>query len=90
MWSRRKRERRSPREDCLIEFTVPGRGPIVGDAEEVVKLRSAAATVGGSSFELSDIDGDLAIALSMPGTTPIDAVQVIKRFCQLAGLPPPA
>ena len=66
-----------------------GKGALVGDGGEVVKLRLAAADVGGSSFELADEDGDLAIALSVPGAEPSDATLVIERFCRLAGLPAP-
>jgi hypothetical protein len=73
----------------LIEFTVVGKGALVTEGDEVVKLRSAAAEVGGSSLELADRDGDLAIALSVAGADPSDAAGVIQRFCRLAGLPPP-
>jgi hypothetical protein len=77
------------RDESLIEFAVPGKGALVMDASEVVKLRLAAAEVGGSSFELADRDGDLAIALGVPGLEPSDRVQAIERFCRLAGLPLP-
>ena len=89
LWLSRKPRHGSSRDRSLIEFTVPQQGALVMDGEAVVKLRSAAAEVGGSSFEVADRDGDLAIALSAPGTDPSDAAQVIQTFCRLAGLPPP-
>jgi hypothetical protein len=90
MWLSKRRRRRSSGDDSLIEFTIPGRGALVNDGGEVVKLRLAAAEVGGSSLQLSDRDGDLAIALSVPGTDPSEAAGVIDRLCRLADLPPPA
>ena len=89
MWLWKKRARRSSRDDRLIEFTVPGKGVLVTDGAEIVKLRLAAAEVGSSSIDLCDRDGDLAIALSAAGANTSDAAQVVQSLCRLAGLPPP-
>jgi hypothetical protein len=73
----------------LIEFAVRGKGALVMDATEVDKLRSAAADVGSSSIELVDREGDLAIALDVPGVEPSDRGRITERFCRFAGLPMP-
>jgi hypothetical protein len=89
MWLLRKRRRSPLRDDSLIEFAVRGKGALVMDATEVDKLRSAAADVGSSSFELVDRDGDLAISLNLPGVELSDRDRVTERFCRFAGLPMP-
>jgi hypothetical protein len=82
--------RKSPsRGESMIEFTFPGKGTLANDASEVVKLRLAAAEVGGSSFELADRDGDLTIAIDVPGLEPSNRICAMERFCRLAGLPQP-
>jgi len=84
VWFLRKPRHSRSRDDSLIEFTVPGKGTLVTDASEVVKLRLAAAELGGSSFELADCDGDLTIAMHVPGLEPSDRVRAMERFCRLA------
>jgi len=89
MWFLRKRRPSRSRDDSLIEFAIRGKGALVMDATEVGKLRSAAADVGSSSFELVDREGDLAIALDVPGVKPSDRRRITERFCRFAGLPMP-
>jgi hypothetical protein len=89
MWLLRKRRRNSSRDHSLVKFVVPGKGALVMDGTAVVKLRMAADEVGGSSLELVDRDGDLAIALNVPGVEAADRASVLQRFCRLAGLPLP-
>jgi hypothetical protein len=90
MWRLTKRRKHDTTDaNSVIEFTVSGEGALVQDPRELIKLRSVAAEVGGSSFELADRDGDLAIALSVPSVKPPDAALLIQRFCELAGFQPP-
>jgi len=86
MWRLKTRRRESSRDDSVVEFTIPGKGALVMDGDEVVKLRLAAAEVGGSSLGLIDRDGDLVIALSVPVMDPQDTARARREFCRLAGL----
>jgi hypothetical protein len=82
--------RKSPsRGESVIEFKFPGKGALLNDASEVVKLRQAAAEVGGSSLELADRDGDLTIAIDVPGVESSNRIRAMESFCRLAGLPQP-
>ena len=87
MWFLRNRRHNLSGGDSLVEFTVPGKGALVNDASEVVRLHLAAAEIGGSSFELADHDGDLTIAMDVPGLEPSDRDRARERFCRLAELP---
>jgi hypothetical protein len=85
----RHRRKNPSRGGSIIELTFPGKGALVNDASEVVKLRKAAVDVGGSSLELADRHGDLTIAIDVSGLQPSTAASATERFCQLTGLPQP-
>ena len=68
----------------VIRVTVPGKGDLLGDGEELVRLRSGATEAGSSSFELDDEEGDLSILLHFPSASADDALTGARLFVDLA------
>ena len=60
-------------------------GDLVGNAAEVVRLRSVAEEAGSASFELADEQGDLSILLYFASTAAERALDGGRRFVDLAG-----